>query len=160
MQKQQLSYQMHVTDISATALETAKQNFMQFGDSTQIMQQVRFLQMNLLSELPPSTFDVIVANLPYLPSASLEFLDESVRDFEPHRALDGGADGFVLINQLLEQIWQGQFLRKTGKIFLEVDVSHTLDFLQNEYPDLLNRFAITPHFDQFARHRFLVLELL
>src|SRR5437870_1066030 len=36
-------------------------------------------------------FDVLVANLPYVPSAELNTLEPEVRDFEPRWALDGGA---------------------------------------------------------------------
>jgi release factor glutamine methyltransferase len=47
-------------------------------------------------ETPPrlfGRFDVILCNPPYIPSGDIAGLDNSVRGFEPRRALDGGADG-------------------------------------------------------------------
>jgi release factor glutamine methyltransferase len=38
-------------------------------------------------------FDVVVANPPYIASAAIPCLPPEVRDFDPHRALDGGSDG-------------------------------------------------------------------
>ncbi len=38
-------------------------------------------------------FDVIVSNPPYIASAEIAALAPEVRDFDPRRALDGGADG-------------------------------------------------------------------
>lgn len=38
-------------------------------------------------------FDLILANPPYVPNADVDGLDPDVRDFEPHGALSGGADG-------------------------------------------------------------------
>ncbi len=38
-------------------------------------------------------FNLIVCNPPYIPTGELASLDVSVKDYEPHEALDGGADG-------------------------------------------------------------------
>ena len=38
-------------------------------------------------------FDVVVANPPYIASGDIAALAPEVRDFDPRRALDGGADG-------------------------------------------------------------------
>ena len=47
-------------------------------------------------EIPPilvGSFDLVVCNPPYIPSADIEKLDRSVRNYEPHSALNGGEDG-------------------------------------------------------------------
>ena len=46
---------------------------------------------------PPASalwdFDIIACNPPYIPTGDIPGLDVSVWDYEPHMALDGGADG-------------------------------------------------------------------
>jgi release factor glutamine methyltransferase len=39
------------------------------------------------------SFDIVVANPPYIPTGEIATLEPEVREFDPHRALDGGADG-------------------------------------------------------------------
>jgi release factor glutamine methyltransferase len=46
--------------------------------------------------------DVVLANLPYIPSWEIEALEPEVSKWEPLVALDGGVDGFVLIRRLIE----------------------------------------------------------
>ncbi|MGA3304277.1 MAG: peptide chain release factor N(5)-glutamine methyltransferase, partial [Methylovirgula sp.] len=40
------------------------------------------------------SFDVIVSNPPYIAQGTIADLDREVRDYDPHLALDGGADGY------------------------------------------------------------------
>ena len=47
-----------------------------------------------------SAFDVIVSNPPYMPTAEIAELAPEVRDHEPRLALDGGPDGFAVIDRL------------------------------------------------------------
>ena len=54
---------------------------------------------NLLDGLP-GPYPVIVANLPYIPSADVATLPLDVRS-EPVLALDGGADGLDLVRRLV-----------------------------------------------------------
>jgi release factor glutamine methyltransferase len=46
-------------------------------------------------------FDVVVANPPYIASAAIACLPREVRDFDPRRALDGGADGLESYRAIL-----------------------------------------------------------
>jgi release factor glutamine methyltransferase len=48
---------------------------------------------SLFEPFPEQTFDLIVSNPPYIPTADLETLQPEVRDYEPCQALDGGPDG-------------------------------------------------------------------
>src|SRR3989344_8914897 len=87
------------TDTSTSALALAGENALRHN----VMDKVRFIQGNLLNGFGSHT-DIIVANLPYLPTARIPQLDASVRNFEPHQALDGGIDGLDLYRQLFDQI--------------------------------------------------------
>ena len=64
---------------------------------------------------PP--WDLVVANLPYIPSADLGRLPAEVRH-DPPAALDGGADGLDLVRRLLADL--PRLLRPCGGVVLEV----------------------------------------
>lgn len=48
--------------------------------------------------------DVLVSNPPYIPAADMKGLQREVRDYEPHLALEGGADGLDPYRRMLEQL--------------------------------------------------------
>jgi release factor glutamine methyltransferase len=64
------------------------------------------------------TVDVIVANVPYVPTAAVALMPPESRDHEPRSAVDGGSDGLVLLRRvaLLAPAW----LRAGGSVFSEV----------------------------------------
>ena len=64
------------------------------------------------------TFDVILSNPPYIPTAELAGLAPEVRDHEPHLALDGGADGLDRYRALIPQI--PPLLAASGILALEI----------------------------------------
>ena len=103
------------TDISYAALQVAKQNAKRFG----LQNDVEWVLSDLLTAVC-GRFDVIVANLPYIPSARLPGLEVTRR--EPRLALDGGADGLRLIERLLQQ--SAARLSVGGLLVLEIDDSH------------------------------------
>ena len=65
-------------------------------------------------------FDVIASNPPYIPTADIAELDESVRGFEPHLALDGGADGLDFYRDITT-LWKA-VLRPGGYLLFEVGI--------------------------------------
>ena len=147
---------LSVSDYSKESLIVAKENFKRlFPDF-----KVSFFENDLLTGFKSAEkFNLIVANLPYIPHFKMANLAESVKDFEPHLALDGGDDGFVLIARFLDQILAGQYLTMEGKIFLEVDLNHTQEFVNKNYPNFLNCFNCQWHKDHLGRNRFIVLSL-
>lgn len=146
-----------LTDLSDKALEVAEANFSRlFGEEAS--KSVKFLQNDLLNDFSPKQFNLIVANLPYIPSAKIITLDQSVKDYEPLLALDGGATGFELINKMLLQILEQNLLAVGGKIFLEVDETHSIEFIKSNFPKIEQEFFMVEIKDQFERQRFLILQ--
>ena len=103
------------TDISARALDVALRNARQHGVHTQI----QYIQTNLLFGVN-KRFDLICANLPYIPSNVLAKLP--VADHEPRLALDGGPDGCLTIRQLIQNL-ANVMHEKSAAIF---EIEHTL----------------------------------
>lgn len=120
------------SDISQDALNIAEQN----AQKHQVAQRIRFLQSNLL---PPMDIwrakrDLICANLPYIPTATLHTLKVFGR--EPTLALDGGVDGLNSIRKLLSEVHQ--YLQPGGFLLLEIDSSQGIAALilaQEAFPD-------------------------
>ena len=65
-------------------------------------------------------FQCIVSNPPYIPRADLEILDASVKDYEPHLALDGGEDGLDFY-QTISGKWK-EALAPGGRLYFEVGI--------------------------------------
>jgi release factor glutamine methyltransferase len=76
------------TDISVAALQTAEANAIRLG----LADRATFIACDYAAGLD-GPFDLIVSNPPYIRSADIARLAVEVRDHDPHRALDGGADG-------------------------------------------------------------------
>ncbi len=86
-------------DISPDALAVAQTN----ARHLRLEERVTFRQGDLL-EPATELFDLLVSNLPYVPSQRFDQLPREVRAFEPRVALDGGADGLAVMRRLLAQI--------------------------------------------------------
>jgi release factor glutamine methyltransferase len=87
---------VHAIDISPAALIVAQKN----GAN---LPNLHFHEGNLLSPLPAETpLQAIMANLPYIPTTSMEKLSREVLQ-EPRSALDGGVDGLDLIRRLIAE---------------------------------------------------------
>ena len=73
-------------------------------------------------------FDCIVSNPPYIPTADIETLDPSVRDHEPHLALDGGADGLDFYRVIADK-WRDALL-PNGLMAFEVGIGQADEVLR------------------------------
>ena len=104
---------LYATDVSAEALGVARVNVEKFG----LGGRITLLEGDLLEPLP-GRVDVVVANLPYIPSARLEELQPEL-GWEPRVALDGGVDGLDGLRRLMGQA-AGR-LATDGVMLLEID---------------------------------------
>ncbi len=87
------------TDSSAAALAYAGRNRRRLG----LQERVTMLTGDLLDPVT-EPLDVVVANLPYIPTAEYEALPPVIREYEPREAVDGGADGLDVIRALIERL--------------------------------------------------------
>ena len=110
-------------DISFEALDLAKEN----SEINNL--EINLFQSDLLNDVEEVDYDVIVANLPYIPTNTLSSLESEVVDYEPLVALDGGVDGLLYINRLIKEIEEKDVTNLT--LFLEVDTSHSTTILNN-----------------------------
>ncbi len=139
------------TDISHQALEVARKNALRF----KVSHRVDFLQCDLLPQhidpVPTEDhFDLICANLPYIPTETLHNLPVFGR--EPTLALDGGPDGLDPIRRLL-QIGP-EWLAPNGMMLLEVEATRGIQAL-NLACDMFSEATIHLHQDLTGRDRLL-----
>ena len=91
------SARLVASDASAAALAVARANAERLG----LSERVALVEGDLATPLLPlAPFDIIVANLPYVPTADVPQKPDPV-GFEPTLAVDGGADGLVLYRRLI-----------------------------------------------------------
>jgi len=84
-------------DRSGSALTTARRNAVEHG----VERRIEFFESDLFDGLPArERFDLVVANLPYVPTTDLAGSPDPT-SFEPRVALDGGPDGLDAYRRLL-----------------------------------------------------------
>lgn len=104
------------TDVSEKALAVARRNAARHG----VGERIRFLHGDLFAPIPAEDrFDFILSNPPYIPSAVIPGLEAGVRDYEPHQALNGGADGFAVFDRLVAGA--PAHLKAGGCLILEIN---------------------------------------
>jgi release factor glutamine methyltransferase len=106
--------EVHAVDVSADALAVARANAERLG------LPVTFHEGDLLGPVAAlAPFALVVANLPYIPTADIAALAPEVRS-EPRLALDGGRDGLDLVRRLVTAA-RGA-LAPGGAIVLEIGI--------------------------------------
>jgi release factor glutamine methyltransferase len=139
------------TDISRNALDVARRNAVRF----EVDDRIDFLQCDLLPRhgntgLPEKHFDLICANLPYIPTETLH--DLPIFGREPTLALDGGQDGLDLIQRLL--LITPEWLAPGGMMLLEIEATHgdlAIQLARRAFPQA----SIELHKDLAGRERLL-----
>ena len=101
-------------ELSPDALKWAELNLKRLA-----LLNVTFLRGDLFAPVAGRRFDLIAANLPYIPEGDRENLPPNVIGYEPAEALFGGADGLDIIARALEQA--PSYLNPNGRIFFELD---------------------------------------
>lgn len=86
--------ELHAADIDPVAVRCARRNIGAGG---------RVYEGDLYQPLPTTLrgrVDVLVANVPYVPTGQIDLLPAEARLYEPHTALDGGADGLDVLRRV------------------------------------------------------------
>ena len=112
--KHRVDAQITAADLSADALAVAERNADKNG-----LSGIHFVRSDLFSAFTGAAFDLVAANLPYVPESDRGDLDPEVRDHEPGLALFAGADGFDLLGRAGREA--AGFLRPGGKAIFELD---------------------------------------
>lgn len=105
------SLQVTLSDCSRDALDVAAANAARYS------LQVSLRCGDLAEGLPPASFDCVVSNPPYIPSAECGVLQPEVLH-EPSLALDGGADGMDFYRRISDECLR--ILRPEGILLLEL----------------------------------------
>ncbi|HWG22355.1 MAG TPA: peptide chain release factor N(5)-glutamine methyltransferase [Terracidiphilus sp.] len=106
--------QITATDLSAAALEIAREN----AAHNRAAERIRFVQGDLLHPVAGDQFDVVASNPPYVSTADGASLAVEVRDYEPEMALFAGSDGMRVYKRLIPQAVD--VLVRGGHIALEI----------------------------------------
>jgi release factor glutamine methyltransferase len=137
--------ELHIvaTDVSAEALSLALENAVVHG----VADAVEIAHTELAAGLAPA--DLLVANLPYVPSAVVPSLPVAA-SFEPAMALDGGADGLDVVRALVETLPEA--LNPTGVALLEIGANQA-DAVRAIVADRLPAWHLSVHDDLAGRAR-------
>jgi release factor glutamine methyltransferase len=141
-----------VSDISGEARDVATVNVVAHG----LAHLVTFAEGDLVevAPLPGRPVDLLVANLPYIPSPLLPELPVAA-SFEPAGALDGGPDGLAVIRRLLPSL--PAVLATHGAAMLEVGGDQE-ELLRSAVEDALPGWSCTVRVDLSGSPRVAQLE--
>jgi release factor glutamine methyltransferase len=147
--------QILATDISSEALQVAQRNARKFG----VADRVQFVQCDLLPPQPvmfttEQHLDLLCANLPYIPTATLHGLPVYGR--EPTVALDGGNDGLDLYRRLM-QLAPG-WMAPNGLCLFEIEATRGIPALNLAY-DMFSEAEIHLHKDLTGLDRLLEIRI-
>ncbi|NBV06713.1 MAG: peptide chain release factor N(5)-glutamine methyltransferase [Proteobacteria bacterium] len=107
--------QAFAVDISSDALEICKRN----SAFHQVYERLQTIKSDLFAALDPDKkFDLIISNPPYIKSQDILNLEDEVKKFEPHLALDGGADGLDFYRRIAQEAFS--FLQANGYLIVEI----------------------------------------
>ena len=137
------------SDISLSALRIARKNSVQHG----VNERINFLQADLMSPISHQ-FDLICANLPYIPSQRLQTL--KIHGHEPDTALNGGKDGMDFISKLL--VTSSTYTQPGALLLIEIDSSQGRK-VQSTAKNLFPYAEISVHTDLAHHDRLVKIQL-
>lgn len=132
-------------DISENALLVSNKN----AEINMVSNRCIFVKNNILEGFDlkgGEKYDLVVSNPPYIRSSDIKNLNQSVRKYDPHIALDGGENGTLFYEKILTYI--KPFIKKDSVIIFEIgydiefEVKKIIElsgfYVVNEYKDIQN----------------------
>jgi release factor glutamine methyltransferase len=104
------------SDISGDALKVARRN----AKRLKLDKYVEFRRGDLFEPWDGEKFDIIVANLPYIPHEEMDSLAFDIHHWEPRVALDGGKKGLEIYERFMAEA--KNYLNDGAMLFLEIGI--------------------------------------
>lgn len=135
------------SEIDAAHINTIEKNLNENGITKK---RTNVVHASLFTRLPEK-YDFILSNPPYI-DETLNRVDASVKDFEPHIALFGGSKGMEVIEKIIEQA--KYHLVSGGQLWIEHEPEQT-----DAINDLGNKelYTVSTHRDQYGTERYSIL---
>ena len=111
--KERLKCSATAIDICKKALNIAKFN----AKMHHLKNNINFINMDI-DKIQDNKYDFVISNPPYIKKFNLRRLDQSVKFFEPHIALEAGIDGLREIKKLINK--SKRLLKINGKLIFEI----------------------------------------
>lgn len=138
---------VHFAELDTRHLPTIKKNII---ENHIPLERTHVFQSDLFANVSEQ-YDYILTNPPYIDPA-LDRTETSVKTFEPHHALYGGAGGLELIEHIIGTV--EHFLKPHGQLWLEHEPEQVATITNLA---VTHGFYCSTHTDQFGVSRFSVL---
>ena len=106
-------------DICKNALNVAKYN----AKIHQLENRIKFYKSSV-DNFFKGKYDLIISNPPYINKFYLKYLEKDVIGFEPNLALEGGIDGFTILERVIKK--SSRLLKIGGRLILEIGFDQRL----------------------------------
>lgn len=134
-------------DQSASALELTEEN----AQATGVSERIECVQSNWF-EAVEGTFELILANPPYLTGEEMDSAEPEVVKYEPRAALFGGDDGLDDLNRIVDEGLP--YLVDGGMLALETGIHHHKDLMARAHA--LGYVSMQSIKDLEKRNRYLI----
>lgn len=120
-------------DVSENALRIAAEN----AEINAVDDRVKYEKLNILTDRLYGRYDLIVSNPPYIETDIIPTLDDNVKNYEPHLALDGGTDGLTFYRRITQIAPSA--LTDNGILAFEVghtQAEHVAQMMSDKFSDI------------------------